>query len=312
MGSKAVVDALPPPILALFSARPQMEFLKPPTKGKCRGYDGIASFMEDFENKEDTPPLAPPGETKDQRKERKQKERSIRHSVELNDAKEAWKPKEATTATEDAYKTLYVGRINYETTEARLKREFEAFGPIKSLVMIKDTTGKPRGSAFIEFERERDMRTAYKQADGKKIDGRRVLVDVERGRTVNGWLPRRLGGGLGGTRMGGKEVNQTYSGRATQSSSDKDRGSERGDDRGGRESRPERRDEERSSRRDREPRSDRGDRDKGDREKSDRDKRRDRSPRAERGSERDSDRRRDRSRDRGERDYRRDRGEERR
>lgn len=34
---------------------------------------------------------------------------------------------------------------------------------------------------------------AYKHGDGKKIDGRRVLVDVERGRTVKGWLPRRLG-----------------------------------------------------------------------------------------------------------------------
>ncbi|XP_062368539.1 protein lin-7 homolog B [Cinclus cinclus] len=33
---------------------------------------------------------------------------------------------------------------------------------------------------------------AYKHADGKKIDGRRVLVDVERGRTVKGWRPRRL------------------------------------------------------------------------------------------------------------------------
>lgn len=41
---------------------------------------------------------------------------------------------------------------------------------------------------------------AYKHGDGKKIDGRRVIVDVERGRTVSGWLPRRLGGGLGGTR----------------------------------------------------------------------------------------------------------------
>ena len=30
------------------------------------------------------------------------------------------------------------------------------------------------------------------------IMGKRVLVDVERGRTVRGWKPRRLGGGLGG------------------------------------------------------------------------------------------------------------------
>ncbi|XP_067119315.1 U1 small nuclear ribonucleoprotein 70 kDa-like isoform X2 [Centruroides vittatus] len=57
------------------------------------------------------------------------------------------------------------------------------------------------------------MHSAYKHADGKKIDGRRVLVDVERGRTVKGWLPRRLGGGLGGTRRGGPEVNVKHSGR---------------------------------------------------------------------------------------------------
>ena len=80
--------------------------------------------------------------------------------------------------------------------------------------MVKDDKGKPRGYCFIEFERERDMRNAFKQADGRKINGRRVVVDVERGRTVNNWLPRKLGGGLGGTRKGGKEVNETFSGRA--------------------------------------------------------------------------------------------------
>jgi len=34
---------------------------------------------------------------------------------------------------------------------------------------------------------------AYKYADGKKIDSKRVVVDVERGRTVKSWKPRRLG-----------------------------------------------------------------------------------------------------------------------
>ena len=41
--------------------------------------------------------------------------------------------------------------------------------------------------AFIEYENEDDMRLAYKRGDGRKIDGRRVLVDVERGRTVRNW-----------------------------------------------------------------------------------------------------------------------------
>lgn len=54
---------------------------------------------------------------------------------------------------------------------------------------------------------------AYKNADGRKMDNRRVLVDVERARTVKGWLSRRLGGGLGGTRRGGPDVNIKHSGR---------------------------------------------------------------------------------------------------
>lgn len=42
------------------------------------------------------------------------------------------------------------------------------------------------------------LSAAYKEADGLYILGKRILVDVERGRTVRGWKPRRLGGGLGG------------------------------------------------------------------------------------------------------------------
>jgi U1 small nuclear ribonucleoprotein len=43
---------------------------------------------------------------------------------------------------------------------------------------------------------------AYKQADGRKLDNKRLLVDVERGRTVPNWRPRRLGGGVGSRRTG--------------------------------------------------------------------------------------------------------------
>ncbi|KAM7264481.1 hypothetical protein ACFE04_002164 [Oxalis oulophora] len=67
---------------------------------------------------------------------------------------------------------------------------------------------KPRGYGFIEYMHTRDMKVAYKQGDGKKIDGRRVLVDVERGRTVPNWRPRRLGGGLGTTRVRGEDISQ--------------------------------------------------------------------------------------------------------
>nr|CAD7592022.1 unnamed protein product [Timema genevievae] len=121
----------------------------------------------------------------------------------------------ASQLQEDMKDMLAHGRNgNFDTSESKLRREFEVYGPIKKIVVTHNTVnGKPRGYAFIEYEHERDMHSAYKHADGKKIDGRRVLVDVERARTVKGWLPRRLGGGLGGTRRGGPDVNIKHSGR---------------------------------------------------------------------------------------------------
>ena len=41
---------------------------------------------------------------------------------------------------------------------------------------------------------------ALDRADGRKVDNRRVVVDYERGRTKQEWVPRRLGGGKGDKR----------------------------------------------------------------------------------------------------------------
>ena len=57
---------------------------------------------------------------------------------------------------------------------------------------------------------------AYKRADGKKIDGKRVLVDIERGRTIKGWKPRRLGGGKGGRKS---HFVETYNEKSTRGGS---------------------------------------------------------------------------------------------
>ena len=97
-----------------------------------------------------------------------------------------------------------------------MRREFEGYGTIERVRIVRDKKGRSRGYAFVVYERERDMKgtprcscyfpnrltsdppAAYKESDGLQIMGKRILVDVERGRTVRGWKPRRLGGGLGG------------------------------------------------------------------------------------------------------------------
>lgn len=272
---------LPPNLLALFAPRDPIPYLPPVDKltweKRTDGYSGLANLIQKFEDPKDTPPPTRV-ETREERLERKRREKAEQMQYKLEQEIALWDPHNNESATGDPYKTLFVSRINYDTSESKLRREFEIYGPIKKIVMVHNIkTGKPRGYAFIEYEHERDMHSAYKHADGKKIDNRRVLVDVERARTVKGWLSRRLGGGLGGTRRGGPDVNIKHSGRED----DRRRG-------GGR-------DEERMASNDRE----RVDRDRGERERRHtRSREREREPRERRRRSRSRDRKRRRSRSR--------------
>ncbi|XP_053546767.1 U1 small nuclear ribonucleoprotein 70 kDa [Bombina bombina] len=209
---------LPPNLLALFAPRDPVPYLPPleklpHEKHHNQPYCGIAPYIREFEDPRDAPPPTR-AETREERLERKRREKIERRQQDVENELKIWDPHNDPNALGDAFKTLFVARVNYDTTESKLRREFEVYGPIKRIHMVYNKrTGKPRGYSFIEYEHERDMHSAYKHADGKKIDGRRVLVDVERGRTVKGWHPRRLGGGLGGTRRGGADVNIRHSGR---------------------------------------------------------------------------------------------------
>ncbi|XP_021563287.1 U1 small nuclear ribonucleoprotein 70 kDa isoform X1 [Carlito syrichta] len=189
---------LPPNLLALFAPRDPIPYLPPleklpHEKHHNQPYCGIAPYIREFEDPRDAPPPTR-AETREERMERKRREKIERRQQEVETELKMWDPHNDPNAQGDAFKTLFVARVNYDTTESKLRREFEVYGPIKRIHMVySKRSGKPRGYAFIEYEHERDMHSAYKHADGKKIDGRRVLVDVERGRTVKGWRPRRLG-----------------------------------------------------------------------------------------------------------------------
>jgi len=299
---------LPPNLLALFQARPPIPYIPPIEKPKLPTYSGVSQYLSQFEDPANVDySKLRKVENKQARKERKRKERLTAEEEKISKQLKIYDSQKNPKATGDAYKTLFVARASYDTSESKIKREFEEYGPIKKIRLIHDSkTGKPRGYAFIEFEKEKDMRNAYKLADGKKIDGRRVLVDVERGRTVKGWRPRRFGGGLGGTRAGGDDVNTKFSGREPPSAltsigSPKDKDLK---DELDREKERERDNKDLGKERDRDRDRDR-ERERGEREYRDRDrnKERDRDDK----DHRDRDRDKDRERDRGDRDKDRDR-----
>lgn len=207
-GLGPAIANLPIQLKSLFEPRAPLDYKPPLRKRKMPPYAGLCSadgsdyFLKQFETV--TPPVREVHETPLERKTRTDAAKLTRVAEELATAQSQWNPNDNTEATEDAYKTLFVGRLSYDLTETQLRREFEEYGPLVSVKLVTDVAGQPRGYAFLQYEREEDMKLAYKRADGKKLEGRRIVVDVERGRSVKDWMPRKLGGGLGSTRSAGK------------------------------------------------------------------------------------------------------------
>ncbi|KAI9816812.1 MAG: hypothetical protein M1827_001457 [Pycnora praestabilis] len=205
-----MTDKLPPNLLALFAPRPALRYFEPvdhaPEARKTSKITGVAQYLDQINNDDEYTPT----ESWLQRRDRLKMEKKEKQERLLTQgASEDYNPADDPQVRGDAFKTLFVARLSYETTQKDLEREFGRFGPIERTRIVtgslegenptpKNKKKSHRGYAFIVYEREKDMKAAYKETDGIRIKDRRVLVDVERGRTVKGWRPRRFGGGLGG------------------------------------------------------------------------------------------------------------------
>ncbi|XVF54998.1 hypothetical protein PTKIN_Ptkin06aG0001200 [Pterospermum kingtungense] len=105
----------------------------------------------------------------------------------------------------DPYHTIFVGRLSHLTTEHSLHKAMSKHGRVKNLRLVRHiVTGASRGYAFVEFETEREMRRAYQDAHHSIVDDAEIIVDYNRQQLMPGWIPRRLGGGLGGKKESGQ------------------------------------------------------------------------------------------------------------
>ncbi|XP_019362676.1 PREDICTED: U11/U12 small nuclear ribonucleoprotein 35 kDa protein [Gavialis gangeticus] len=105
----------------------------------------------------------------------------------------------------DPHLTLFVARLNLQTTEEKLKEVFSRYGDIRKIRLVRDlVTGFSKGYAFIEYKEERALLKAHRDANRLVIDQHEIFVDFELERTLKGWIPRRLGGGFGGKKESGQ------------------------------------------------------------------------------------------------------------
>jgi cold-inducible RNA-binding protein len=101
---------------------------------------------------------------------------------------------------------IYVGNLSYDVTEDDLRAEFQAFGEISSVSIIKDKfSGQSKGFAFVEMPKLSEGQAAITGLNGKKIKDRSISVSGARERSAGG------GGGGGGRSFGG---NRSFGGGA--------------------------------------------------------------------------------------------------
>jgi len=92
---------------------------------------------------------------------------------------------------------IYVGSLSYKATEEDLRKEFEGFGQVESVTIIKDRySGESRGFGFVEMPNKDEAQSAIEGLNGRELKGRKLNVNEAR--------PRSEGYRGGGRRGGGQ------------------------------------------------------------------------------------------------------------
>jgi RNA recognition motif-containing protein len=99
-------------------------------------------------------------------------------------------------------KSLFVGNMNFQTSESDLRALFEPFGQVTRVHMAMDReTGRARGFAFVEMPNDEEAAKAIAGLDGKEAGGRNLKVNEARPRGESG-PPRSPRGFSGGSNSG--------------------------------------------------------------------------------------------------------------
>jgi RNA recognition motif-containing protein len=92
---------------------------------------------------------------------------------------------------------IYVGNLSRDVTDEDLRKEFEVFGKVESVNIIKDKySGQPRGFGFVEMAAKAEAQAAITGLKGKVLKGRTIDVNEAR--------PKTEGRGMGGFGGGGR------------------------------------------------------------------------------------------------------------
>jgi cold-inducible RNA-binding protein len=88
--------------------------------------------------------------------------------------------------------SIYVGNLQYNSTEEQIEQLFSEYGKVNSVKLIKDReTGRSRGFGFVEMEDQEGANAAIQALDGKDVGGRNLRVNEAKQRDEGEQRPRK-------------------------------------------------------------------------------------------------------------------------
>ena len=97
-------------------------------------------------------------------------------------------------------KNIFVGNLDFNTSEEELRQMFEAHGQVDRVSIMTDRdTGRSRGFGFVEMTNAEDGDKAIAALNGTQVGGRTLNVNEARPKVERGG-----GGGGGGRDRGGR------------------------------------------------------------------------------------------------------------
>jgi RNA recognition motif-containing protein len=96
-------------------------------------------------------------------------------------------------------KNIFVGNLNFNTTEDELRQLFAAYGNVDRVSIMTDRdTGRSRGFGFVEMSSSEDGEKAIAALNGTQLGGRKLNVNEARPKTERSGGGGRDRGGRGG------------------------------------------------------------------------------------------------------------------
>jgi len=82
---------------------------------------------------------------------------------------------------------IYVGNINFKSTEEELQQFFEEYGTVSSVKIIKDNlSGRSKGFGFVEMPNDEEGQAAIDNLNGKTLKDKELVINVARPKTNSG------------------------------------------------------------------------------------------------------------------------------